>query len=72
MSEINEKDLEQVTGGASLNMKEWLNKNCGVCELGGNCNPDVKYVAQKNARRAAEEGTEYICPRARHYYSHNQ
>ena len=75
MSEMNEKDLEQVSGGASgasLNVREWEQKNCAVCKMSGSCSPDAKHIALKKARRALEEGTEYICSGARSHYSNNQ
>ena len=75
MSEMNEKDLEQVSGGgngASLDVRAWEQKNCAVCKMSGSCSPDVKRTALMLARRALKEGTEYICSGARSYYSHNQ
>lgn len=63
MSEVNERDLEQVAGGkgSGFSSVEWENRNCNICEKHGRCN--VVYVkALQYAMRAAAEGKDFTCP----------
>ena len=66
MFDINELDLERVSGGADsgvdFSRMNWYNLNCLCCANKGQCRSAKVKAALEEAERQAKEGVVWSCP----------